>query len=612
MATISRLKASAGRVFEYFRQPDKIRLELLVYAHGCYIIGSLKAGYSQLLDQSMSFSREATKKTHNNRRLSGRDQNLAAIHKVQEWRMFLWFKIYAIISTSFMIYLGLRSSLLEALPRLETDHGVHCYLVGRFLMPFYPPMSKTICNITAISHLVWRSVELALKRQLKLNMIFYMIQSESSIQRQLQLFGAEHTDTRLSALYSQAHLTKLDLLLHKILYYAVRHKSQIIFKLRPNRTAKSRRQLTDEIARCSLVCLLSYQLLFVLFAAPIIIELLRDSRYVAEYPGCDPELDRLARGNKLDHWSITVTLHRIYAFLFDLLVNVIVWSDTAFALFLVIGLAYLINYDTLIYWRHLDASLGRLINKIELDRQIVREFPEAESIRSSGSSKFLRQSGIDALAPRRRGADHHSPNELAQLADDISGSPFDANAGQGTTIIDGNYSKRNPPHLHRAYIATRDVENNVLEIQAEIDDFFKQIRNVDLFISDVISGCVFIWLLTFLITTYISISKMAGYAPMFLRLYELSGFAIFSLTNMFLLSMHRKIMSTHRSIVSLMALDQSRHKRRFMKIMDFWTGPNRGAYTLFHRIPFKTSTYLKIIGWTLSTLFVMENLYRGH
>lgn len=606
----------ARRLLDSLAQPHFVTFQLLMSVHGAYIFRALKDGYYETLDRSLGavghIDREQLSLRKENRLESSSDpkedgSDDGSTMKVYNLRMYSWYKLYSRISTGYIIYATARTTLskpLEALISLYDPEKPHCYLPGVFVLPLHLPLSGTLGYIFALCHITWRLIQASLGRPLRLTMLFYMLQSESSIERHLRLFGHEHTDARLKNLCLEGRLTQLDLFLHKILYYTVRHKTKIVYKLRPNRSLESRRQIYYTVAKCTILCFCIVFILFWIFFLPIARDMFTSFGYTRRYPNCDPQVDRLASEGKLSMLSLVATSpYWILTFIFDFAENFILWIDSALAIYFNLPFAYQLNKDIIIYWRHLHDTLDRLSSKLELDHALKKFHPPTSELMIKNPYGNHRDDG-----------DH---NRVVQADTERKFEPIIVEAkrqskyrGSIGSFSNGQYGSRSNDNRYQLYTECKTREAEILEIQAEVNDFFRQIEMVDTYVSDVISASIVIWLFSYAIITYISLVKVAGYVPIFLRLSEVCGFILFTISTMFLISLHRKTMSSYRCIVSLMALDQSEHKRRFLGILEFYTGKNRAAYTVFHRTPFLATTYLSIIGWSLSSLFIVENLFR--
>lgn len=532
-----------------------------------------KFGYTQLIAltnhkfddyyPSLVLHNSLPPKMHQNPTISsdriGEQQNHHQV--VGEIKMYRWFKIYRILSTGYMLYATLRTSI-SSLSHWYNQVGAHCYLPGVFVMPLYDPLSATSGFIFGGCHLGWRLAQSRPRQRLRVPMVFYMMQPEDAVRRSLKLFGQEHTESRLLELRNRNQLTRLDLFVHNILYYTIRHETRIDYKLRPNRTLESRQQMTATIARGTLVWFLIFLLLFCVIFPLCSIDLLRDVRYVSKYPGCEPELDRLAAENRLGYWSVSLTAHRIYSFCFDFLENFIIWIDSAWALQFCLPIAYQLNCDVLLYWQSMHPKLVRLLDRLLLGRPKV-----------TNRRKYWRGPIFEPSLGRR---------------------------GQRMVSTTAN---------------AEDIRTEILELQAEIGDFFRQIQMNDAFMSEIISGGLIIWLFSWSVLTYTTLIKNQAshaYKPLTVRLYGAPGLLLlgFCFSPLFLLSLYRKTMLSHRYIVSMMALtEEPELKVRFSQILDIYTD-RRSTYTVFHEIPLRITTYLTVFAWSISVLFIIENLFQ--
>jgi hypothetical protein len=74
-----------------------------------------------------------------------------------------------------------------------------------------------------------------------------------------------------------------------------------------------------------------------------------------------------------------------------------------------------------------------------------------------------------------------------------------------------------------------------------------------------------------------------------------------------ILSTHRRCLKAYPLLCSLMALDQSSHKKQFTEILDYYA-KRKTCFTLYRLYPLTTTTHLTIIGYTFSCFFIVSSM----
>jgi len=354
---------------------------------------------------------------------------------------------------------------------------------------------------------------------------------------------------------------------------------------------------------------------------------LDDSHYTRNYRGCD-NLREKGFPLEIGPISVTLTWHRIVTLAFDGLENLILWFDSGACLTFNFILLYMLNHDTLIYWRSLDQKIQNLLEQVRADF-------ESRQCKSYDQLLLLHQG--DPFDPIW--ADILEDNNLKDIFES-NDSPSESHEAATLSSINPDRSRRrltrtnmiideqeylvgdssfptNTRVVQRLYNNSNDkfkpvfaMEESIYYLQSEIRDFFSQVESCDHFISMVLTCVVFVWLLTFAGLSYSAQSNKQLTLPIqihIIQLYHLSGFVFCSAVA---LELHRKCLRTYTRICSLMAYDQSKHKKSFFKILEFFTKRKRTMYTIFRQYPYSPTTFLSIIGWTFSCYFIMESLFR--
>lgn len=161
--------------------------------------------------------------------------------------------------------------------------------------------------------------------------------------------------------------------------------------------------------------------------------------------------------------------------------------------------------------------------------------------------------------------------------------------------------------------ALRDSNDRVLLFQAEMNDFFKQIKQTDLFISDVISHGLLIWLTSFGYLSYKSADLWSRPETREFAMFCIGCCMIvfigYSALSLSLLSLQRNCHSSYLAVCSMMAHDQSTNKENFLLLLQNYTTRNRTCYTLLQQYPFSSSNFLSFIGWSLTGFLILDSIY---
>lgn len=450
----------------------------------------------------------------------------------------------------------------------------HCYVFGRFVI--YERISEESFGcLLASFHLSWRLTEWLLDRSGLLNVVVFLLQPEVDIRRFLHRLNSSTAYGRRntlvvssitgkitsvsihSTLYvsnSSTHLTDHDLFLCHILCYKVNYPGLVVYRLRPNRTLEAHRRLVRWFSSATLWATLGFGLLALPITSYLIfIVHFNRLRYQNSYPNCNVQLSNpFQQQTDSSLWSTSLGSHHLASLAFDWLETSILWVDSGLALIYLLTFVYFLNRDLLIYWGHLDCKIRRMLLETRQKYAILN---------------------------------HHRHFGSGDTTDN------------STMIMFGSF-------------LSEEFELEVYQLQAELADFFRQINGVDLLLSDIFSHSLVIWLTTFGLCCSWAVemySNSGDAVGVFLLLACLFAFLGFSAAAISLLSLQRNCRLSYPRLCSLMAYDQSRYKRQFIEIINFYTNKNRTCYTLFHLYPFSSATFISIIGWSLTGYLVLDN-----
>lgn len=94
---------------------------------------------------------------------------------------------------------------------------------------------------------------------------------------------------------------------NQFMCYSVRVEDKLHLQLRSNRTIEAHRQYRGHISRLTLVLTSLAGIMVLFLGTPIAVFALLDSRYLNDYPDCDPQMERLLAAGQFHKWSMTPT-----------------------------------------------------------------------------------------------------------------------------------------------------------------------------------------------------------------------------------------------------------------------------------------------------------------
>lgn len=648
----------------------------------------------------------------------------------------LW-KLYEFISNSTFVYILFKAILpskaigllLPGNRTLKKD----CILPGYFVV--YHPLHEHFAVSLSLFHLVWRIYQWKAQRKFKLSFFMFMIQSDKEIEKVLNVNGREYSksiewdtsdcffeqdddnddddgdyyycyhhseddggeggegeeeEDELARISKEEKLTSYnnsafkcyDDFLKYIMYYPVKYDTRIIYKLRPNRTKEARSELIRETIKFYKVSFIIFGILFWIIFPIALYVTLSDLCYVENYPGCWDFLENLHKQGKLDYLTWHLAGPKLYSGTVDGFVNFVTWIDSGVAVVFVIPIAYLLNYDILLYWRHLQAKLENVLHELKVDWSLSTSSNQFDVAASTTKEKFnyFEKKNEHSIACYKKFIDdshclsndtlkHMTTLEMDEqnyLSNDLEEDNYSASwikiRNRTATIascyeelrkcakskslrpqikmdnVDGNKEKlainlyknkydklfaKNREILtagntseqlkfqsivNRVSSRAEELENLIYVLQAELADFFKQIEQVDVIVSDVLSAAFLIWFSTFALITYSTLTKSMVGNPYGIRFIQAIGFSAISVTSLMLLTLNHHTNKSYETICSIMAYDRSKFKKQFLKIIEFYTKRNCSSYTLFHSYPFLATTYLTAVAWNFSCATIVENL----
>lgn len=518
-------------------------------------------------------------------------------------------KLYDAFSIFYMCYALIRSCFKRLLfPWLDQLLGqwvglpARCIFMGHFI--FHPSIEELALILFTSFHLSWRLTQRFSGRHYMLGAGTFLLQSERDIKRFLKLMWEnrngfyltnshvpinfdladgcpivalvtsrleKYADLRALICDSKAKLSVHEHFLRHLMCYEVYSERGIYYKLRPNRTLEAHRKLAHHLVQAFTFCACLLLSTVVTFTPVVVLIILSDYFYAQHYAGCSPQLDRLLAAGKLGYLSQSFSGHHLVSDLWDNVENAVVWFESGIATTLVLGFTYFLNCDILLYWQHLHQRLqlaSRLMQRqFRLQLQLELGEPKARHLRlisSLAEDERMFYSCASSLAVNSAPGGSRSPEWL-----------LDEQRGQLSVLIN--------------------------DIQYEAIDFFLQVEQADLIVSDILTAAILIWLISWAALTFYSLAEMDESVPLIVKAVQLFGVFVITLATLYLLTLHKCCTRSYKLICTLMAHEQThRTKRQFIKLLEFFSERNRTTYTLFQHYPYLATTYISIIGWSFS------------
>lgn len=621
-----------------------IRRQVLISLETNHIHNCIRRHYENVFHNSSNDELEdipmIVRDKSNNRIIQRRNAQMISIYNADDRSRWDWhgiparFKvivIYQYLSTLYMIYVLMKNlftdfvekSVMPIIP-LEwiPPWPLHCILIGRFQIQRYKIINTVTGNLAALANLLWPFFQW--NRNHRMTLPYFLLFTTKDLDRYYKLIDDERRKVlslasanndfneqsygtyRNSKAQVSGHdhnmrrsSDQIEKFFHEVMSHtipaAVTGQQRDIIQLRPNRTREANRKLRRLTASLSASYTTYIMLNAILLSFFIIKEILDDRRYSREYQGCDSSIEGSVHGQ--DYFSLTLTWHRLMTILFDLTENVLLWVETGTIAY-GIEFSVILNYDLILYWRHLHNKSIKLSNQLKLmnfDRPTGSVKPTSAPITGLPITNF--NPSINGHIVAGDGTDN--PNGLMRSS--LLLMP--------RSEIELNFYKR--------------MEEKIRKLQFEIHDFIKEIKKADIFLSDILTVALSIWVGIF--TSYVFVAPN-GLIPIGtnpqerLRAAREGWIHIIILTVpmilvtvilLALLTLHRYCMKTYPIICTLMAHHQSLNKTAFIPILDSFL-ERRTCYRLFRLNPFLPTTFLSLIGWSFSCFFIVRGLMRDH
>lgn len=503
------------------------------------------------------------------------------------WSFVLW----EYFTTIYLTYSFIKNAFTRVIDEqilgplgLSLSYPLSCYLPGKFYFYALPLIDRPTAMVIALVHLIWRKFQYDHKQEMTTH--YFLLFTRRDLNKYNFLASQCRMEHFLQSLrFSKCPMTQeqqlVECFFHNNLSYAFPITDNIHFnRLRPNRTRRDNENLRLMITYASLISTFLTLSIASVLTPIIFMQIISEKHYKKYYPKCGVEAFWFQFDSTGSIFSM-VNIYRLFLLSLDTLENLVLWWETGVSLFFGIELATVINFDLIVYWRKLHNKTIELNKYLKLDNlNLVSGLTADQTVQTTTST--TRQKGATS-APS---------------------SPI-------------NRTRRNE---------TDQLNQVVRELQFQLHDFFKQIKQSDAYMSDVLTLCLLIWFSTFLLYIYMSLGDYK-YAPVFLihlglasasnydptasniiALIVLVPMLVVTMVFWSLLALHRRCMLTYRYLCPILARYKSQQKASFLPILDYFS-ERRTCFSLFRMAPFLPTTYLSIVGWSFSCFFVLRTLF---
>lgn len=449
--------------------------------------------------------------------------------------------------------------LFAQLIGVDTQLDPNCYSFGRFVLHSELPV-ELFGFLFASFHIMWRLAHWRLSRPFKFDVFLFMMQPEEKVRRFIEKLHSSRWHL------SDNELTKYERFLCNIMCYQVSqaHKqlveapnealneATILHKLRPNRTLEAHTKLIGRLAKFTIWSTIIMATLTCLIGSRVNIAILLNQR---RYLRSYPNCDQdLARQQEQGNLSLSWSLPRLSGRPHYAATVLFDSLENTFV-WLDSGLALIWGLTLLLFLnKDLQNHWSHLRDKIQ------RRLMESRDVHWI----WLNES--------------EDTPEMAQML----------------TILG----------------------EEMYELQAEVGDFFDQIKQVDLLVSDVNTQAMVNWLGCFICmsieSTKIYSSSGHDIDHAIVTIVGLCSciFLSYIVTGSVMLSLQRSCRSAYTNLCSLMAHDLTRYKMHFMDLLDYYTTGNRTCYTFLQQFPLNRSNFASIVVWSVSCFIILDSVSR--
>lgn len=487
--------------------------------------------------------------------------------------------LYMLIELSFSIYHhrdNYARAKADALIQFVVCNGPRLALNG--IGEYHLIWASVLVSLVIV---VWRFYVTLIEYDLHMDFATFLLLSEDSLRRNVD--SLNRTKPRVIEKYLQGQ--ELDPI-ERILYFRMenyhrveQHKAPkrvVKFFVRPNRTPKARRSTCLMLDRYFKV-ITTTTVVSVFLTTPICLSSLLPQYYL-------PELCRDAR------W---VSWSWLWKFLASGGVSIVYWADGMIATLISAGIIYLLKEDLVSYWGAIEAKMGqihaRMIGLSLAHRRSLLRASEFDSLEFGSFIEECNKSNCTTgfgCEPQSRFCPSKTIARLEQLEIE-AGAPTVNN----TDDEDLRWSLKCECSL----------------LRAQLSDFFEQVHRADKYVSLLGPFSVGFSQIMNAVVIFTGTQFDGTRASLGVRIFQLYGFAVASLTCLVTLDLKRRTDSAYGKLCSLMALDPSRNKTRWMPIIDIYKQGKHG-FSVCHGGLFTWLLYLKIISYTFTITLFLENL----
>lgn len=153
------------------------------------------------------------------------------------------------------------------------------------------------------------------------------------------------------------------------------------------------------------------------------------------------------------------------------------------------------------------------------------------------------------------------------------------------------------------------MENEILELQMLLIDFFIELKHLDGFISLMLPFGILIWFSCNGVLSMIGLQLATS--TIIIRGIQIVGAVVISFICRYCLLILVKTEPAYKAISTLVAWDPSTNKRKWHYLLDHYTDRPRYGFTILYSTRIFTHiTFLQVFAYTVSIIFVMETLQK--
>lgn len=150
------------------------------------------------------------------------------------------------------------------------------------------------------------------------------------------------------------------------------------------------------------------------------------------------------------------------------------------------------------------------------------------------------------------------------------------------------------------------LEKDITQLQSMLADFFKQLIYADKILSVIMAFVLVVWLVSNTVITLAGLQLTSG--SLIIRAIQVVGLLVVTVQTYYIIYMNRKTRSIYKSLASLMTLDETVYKRRWIDLLKYYTEKPRYGITLMHKEPYTLLTFFKFFSYTITSIFIIDNL----